>query len=159
LGACRIDAGHARFDSSPPGRRRTLRLHHLAAALYFTLTAPAMADMVYRPINPSFGGDPFNSNHLTSLANSQNLHRERQDAEIESASGRFLAMLESQLYSSLASQVSEAIFGENAQKTGTITFNDQQVRFINTGTEIRITVTDFLTGKVTNITVPTLVTK
>ncbi len=131
----------------------------LGSALFFVSSAPVIADMVYRPINPSFGGDPFNSSHLTSLANSQNLHKESEEITTESASERFIAMLESQLYSSLASQVSEAIFGENAQKNGTITFNDQQVRFVNTGNEIQITVTDFLTGKVTNITVPTLVSQ
>ncbi len=127
----------------------------LAVILSLAVTAPAMADMVYRPFNPSFGGDPFNSNHLSSLASSQNLHKAT-TTTTQSASDRFISMLESRLYSSLASQVAEAIFGENAQQNGTVTFNDQQVHFVNTGTEIQITVTDFLSGKVTNISVPTL---
>src|SRR3546814_7176938 len=29
-------------------------------------------DMVYTPINPSFGGNPFNSSHLIGIANAQN---------------------------------------------------------------------------------------
>jgi curli production assembly/transport component CsgF len=65
-------------------------------------------------------------------------------------------MLQSRLYSSLASQVSEAIFGDNAQPNGTLVFDDQQITFINTGTEIHLTVTDFTTGQVTNIVIPTL---
>ena len=137
-----------------------MRLNYiLAAPLLFVITAPVLADMVYRPINPSFGGDPFNSSHLNSLATAQNLHKPVSKTTTQTASERFLAMLESRLYSSLASQVAEAIFGENAQKNGTVTFNDQQVHFVNTGTEIQITVTDFLTGKVTNISVPTLVSQ
>lgn len=116
--------------------------------------------MVYRPINPSFGGDPFNSNHLQSLASSQNLHKNDGSGSSttkQTASERFVAMLQSRLYSSLASQVAEAIFGENAKQDGTVVFDDQQVHFVNTGTEIQISITDFLTGEVTNITVPTLV--
>jgi curli production assembly/transport component CsgF len=122
-----------------------------------SLSSSAAGDMVYRPINPSFGGDPFNSNHLQSLASAQNLHKPTSNsASSQTTSERFVAMLQSRLYSSLASQVAEAIFGDNAQPEGTITFDDQQVHFVNTGTEIQISITDFLTGEVTNITVPTL---
>ncbi len=33
-------------------------------------TMPARAsDLIYQPINPSFGGNPFNSSHLLALAN------------------------------------------------------------------------------------------
>ena len=136
-----------------------IRNHLLAVPFLFAFAAPAMADMVYRPTNPSFGGDSFNSTHLNSLASAQNLHKPKSTSKTQTASERFLAMLESRLYSALASQVSEAIFGENAQPNGTITFDDQQVHFVNTGTEIQITVTDFLSGKVTNITVPSLVSQ
>ena len=118
---------------------------------------PANADMVYKPINPSFGGDPFNANFLQSMATAQNTHKAEPRASVtQSASERFISLLESRLYSSLASQVAEAIFGDNAQPTGTITFDDQEISFVNTGTEIQITVTDFATGGITHITVPTL---
>ncbi|MBC7156547.1 MAG: hypothetical protein H5U20_03415, partial [Rhodobacteraceae bacterium] len=34
--------------------------------------APAIAgDLVYQPVNPSFGGNPGNSGHLLSIANAQ----------------------------------------------------------------------------------------
>jgi curli production assembly/transport component CsgF len=122
-------------------------------------TTSAVADMIYKPVNPSFGGDPFNSSHLQGLASSQNLHTPDSTSTTQTAGERFLSMLQSRLYSSLASQVAEAIFGENAQQSGSVTFDDQQVEFVNTGTEIQITITDFLTGEVTNITVPTLVTE
>ena len=32
----------------------------------------AASELLYRPINPSFGGNPNNSTHLFSLANTQN---------------------------------------------------------------------------------------
>jgi curli production assembly/transport component CsgF len=113
--------------------------------------------MVYTPINPSFGGNYLNSNHLQSLATTQKQFKENTSASAQSDSERFISMLQSRLYSSLASQVSEAIFGEKAQPNGTIVFDDQQISFVNTGTEIQLTVTDFGTGQVTSISIPTLV--
>ena len=119
--------------------------------------SPSTADLLYKPINPSFGGDSFNSNHLQGLAASQNQHKESTSStSTQTTTERFLSMLQSRLYSSLASQVAEAIFGENAQPNGTLVFDDQQITFLNTGTEIHLTVTDFSTGQVTNIVIPTL---
>lgn len=134
----------------------------LAGFLAILFCTPAMADLVYRPINPSFGGDPFNSNHLQGLAATQNQFKddgESSSSSSQSATERFVSMLQSRLYSSLASQVAGAIFGEDAQPSGTIVFDDQQISFVNTGTQIQLTVTDFSTGKVTNISIPTLSTE
>lgn len=124
------------------------------------LTASA-SDLTYTPINPSFGGNAFNSAHLLGLANAQNLPKSKADeaakaARNNSSSDRFLRMLQSRLYSSLASQVSAAIFGDDAQPTGTIKFDDQEVSWINTGTEVQLVVTNLDTGEVTEIIVPTI---
>ena len=131
----------------------------IAGVLAVLSCNPAAADLIYTPINPSFGGDPFNSNHLQGLAASQNSFEETSESSSQSSTERFLSMLQSRLYSSLASQVAGAIFGEDAQPSGTIIFDDQQVSFVNTGTQIQLVVTDFSTGKVTNITIPTLATE
>jgi curli production assembly/transport component CsgF len=91
------------------------------------------------------------------LAASQNQHKDDgSSSESQTTTERFLSMLQSRLYSSLASQVAEAIFGDNAQPNGTLVFDDQQITFTNDGTAIHLTVTDFTTGQVTNIVVPTL---
>lgn len=135
-----------------------IRVCSLSVILVSAFSASSMADMIYTPVNPSFGGSPYNSNHLQSLATTQNEFKGAQtERERQSTSERFLTMLQSRLYSSLASQVADAIFGENAQPSGTITFDDQQVSFTNTGTEIILVVTDYSTGDVTNISIPTLV--
>jgi curli production assembly/transport component CsgF len=124
--------------------------------LLIALSTPAMADMIYKPINPSFGGDSFNSSHLQGLAGSQNEYKNSASSAQQSNSERFLNMLESRLYSSLASQVAEAIFGENAQPNGTITFDDQTISFVNDGTQITLNVTDLNTGQITTISIPVL---
>jgi curli production assembly/transport component CsgF len=131
----------------------------IASVLALLSSNPAAADLIYTPINPSFGGDPFNSNHLQGLAASQTTFEETSGSSRQTSTERFLSMLQSRLYSSLASQVAGAIFGEDAQPNGTIIFDDQQVSFVNTGTQIQLVVTDFSTGQVTNITIPTLATE
>jgi curli production assembly/transport component CsgF len=145
-------------------KRPILGMLACAAFGYCAMSAHSIAgDIIYSPTNPSFGGNPFNSQHLMGLANAQNEPKRRADEARSkrttvSSTERFLQLLQARLYSSLAQQVSEAIFGENAQPNGTIQFQDQQIAFVNTGTEIQLTITDFTTGQVTEIIVPTLVT-
>lgn len=44
-----------------------------AATAFVAFGAAAQAqDIVYEPVNPSFGGNPFNSAHLLGIANAQN---------------------------------------------------------------------------------------
>jgi curli production assembly/transport component CsgF len=124
--------------------------------LLIAFSTPATADLVYKPVNPSFGGDSFNSSHLQGLAATQNQFKEGMSSSQQSNSERFLSMLQSRLYSSLASQVAEAIFGENAQPSGTITFDDQTITFSNDGTSITLDVLDSITGQVTQIIIPVL---
>ena len=53
------------------GLRRGLRLS--VPILLSTMAVPASAqDLSYEPIDPSFGGNPFNSAHLLGVANAQN---------------------------------------------------------------------------------------
>lgn len=131
-----------------------MKIISLAAVFLVANFSSSFADIIYQPVNPSFGGNYLNSSHLQFLASSQKKYEKPR--EEESTSAQFLNMLESRLYSALAAEVTDAIFGENALPNGTITFDDQQVAFINTGTEIQLIVTDFTTGQVTNITIPTL---
>ncbi len=121
---------------------------------------PVLAgDLVYTPLNPTFGGSSFNSAHLLATAEAQKpKEKPKETSSSQSSSERFIRLLESRLSSSLATAVSEAIFGDDAQPNGTITFDTQQVAFVNTGDEIQLTITDFATGQITNITVPSLVT-
>lgn len=125
----------------------------------------AAQDMVFTPVNPSFGGNPMNSSHLLGLANAQ---RTATAGGPRSGTGTnnpnnpgstdadlFIRQLQSRLLSALAAQVAEAIFGQNPQESGTVHFGDTTVTFERTLTSIRLTITD-PTG-VTVIEVPLLV--
>lgn len=141
----------------------------LAAALLYAGQAAA-GDLVYTPINPSFGGNPLNSSHLLGLANAQ---RDATASDADDGTGTggggggtdtgtsdvdlFIRQLQGRLLSALASQVTEAIFGSNPQDHGTITFGGTIVEFERTADAIVLTITDS-DGTVTVISVPQLVT-
>src|SRR3546814_19968060 len=78
-------------------------------------------DMVYTPINPSFGGNPFNSSHLIGIANAQNNFKDPKRTTSNSQADIFARQLQSRLLSDLSSQITAATFWYNQQKTGTRT--------------------------------------
>ena len=137
------------------------------------LSVPAGAqELIYTPINPSFGGNPMNSSHLMSMANAQ------RDATASNAGRRFgtpgagdtgtdpdrsnadlfIRQLEGRLMSALAGQVTEAIFGANPQDAGNVTFGTTTISFERTLESIRLVIVDTIDGTVTEIVVPQLVT-
>lgn len=127
-------------------------------------------DLVYTPINPSFGGSPLNSSHLLSTANAQRTATARDANDDEALGGSaldtpgtsnadlFVRQLEGRLLSALAGQVTDAIFGDNPQDGGLVTFGTTTVEFQRTLDSIRLVIIDSLDGTVTEIIVPQLVT-
>ncbi len=115
-------------------------------------------DLVYKPINPSFGGDSFNSSHLISIANSQNNYKDPdRETESNTQTDMFVRQLQSRLLSSLAGEVTDAIFGENPQESGRIVFGDQVIEFARGLDSVSLTITDNATGSVTEIEIPLFV--
>lgn len=114
-------------------------------------------DLVYQPVNPSFGGNPFNSNHLLGIANAQNDFTNPTSSRNSSQADIFARQLQSRLLSALSSQIVTAIFGDNPQESGTISFGGQTVNFIRSLTEVTITIINDDTGEQTVIVVPTFI--
>jgi len=130
----------------------------MTAACCFNVAASAQ-ELVYQPNNPSFGGNPFNSAHLLGIANSQNDFEAPEDPEAEQTQAEiFLRQLQSRLLSGLATQVSEAIFGDNPQDQGTIAFDDQIIDFMRGLDSVTINVTDLTLGTTTTIVLPLFAT-
>jgi curli production assembly/transport component CsgF len=133
----------------------------LTAVLAGSGSAPA-SELIYQPIDPSFGGNPFNSSHLLGLAEAQNQHIDEPRFSAGttglSQSELFVRQLESRLLSSLATQVGNAIFGENAQESGEVVFGDQTITFERGLEFIDITIFDAATGGSTQVRVPVLQT-
>jgi curli production assembly/transport component CsgF len=122
------------------------------------VAGPAVAqDIVYQPIDPSFGGNPFNSAHLLGIANAQNDYKDPSAQQSNSQADVFARQLQSRLLSALSSQIVDAIFGENPQESGTISFGGQTIDFVRSLTEVTLNITDDTTGEVTTIVIPTFI--
>ena len=133
----------------------------IAAALAVVIAlgaAPAAAqDITYQPIDPTFGGNPFNSAHLLGIANAQNDYKDPKATANSSQADIFARQLQSRLLSALSSQIVDAIFGDNPQQHGTISFGGQTITFDRGLTDVTLNITDDDTGEVTTIVVPTFV--
>ena len=128
------------------------------ATLACTLGSPAVAqDITYQPVDPSFGGNPFNSAHLLGIANAQNDYKDPKATANSSQADIFARQLQSRLLSALSSQIVDAIFGDNPQERGTISFGGQTIDFVRSLTEVTLTITDDETGEVTTIVIPTFI--
>lgn len=128
----------------------------MAAGLAFAAPAAAQ-DLTYKPVNPSFGGNPFNSAHLLGIANAQNDFKDPDAKDSGSQADIFARQLQSRLLSALSSQIVDAIFGENPQEHGTIKFGGQTIEFVRGLDEVTLTITDDATGEVTTIVIPTFI--
>jgi curli production assembly/transport component CsgF len=114
-------------------------------------------DLVYTPINPTFGGNSFNSAHLLGIANAQNDYRDPNSTTGSSQGDIFARQLQSRLLSAVSSQLVDAIFGENPQESGTISLGGQTIDFNRDLENVTITITDDATGEITTIIVPLFV--
>ena len=125
------------------------------AACAVACAAPLAAqDVVYEPVSPTFGGNPFNSQHVLGVANANNDFRDPRAANSNSQADIFARQLQSRLLSALSSQIVDAIFGENPQESGTISFGGQTINFFRSLEDVTIIIRDDATGEETKIVVP-----
>ncbi|WP_018900883.1 curli production assembly/transport component CsgF [Rhizobium sp. 2MFCol3.1] len=135
------------------------RLRSVLGGLAVLLSACAAqaGSLVYTPVNPAFGGSPLNGNWMMSQADAQNQHKDSGKSAISGPSAltpgqMFANQLTSQLYASLANQITESLFGANAQTSGSYTLAGTTISFVRVGGEIQISINDGST--ITNVTVP-----
>lgn len=128
------------------------------ALAFFGSSAAMSSDLVYTPQNPSFGGNPFNSAHLLGVANAINKYKDPSAIDNSDPAKQFLRTIQSRLLSTIASQITDLIFGENAQDSGVIRFGDQEISFVRGIDSVTLTITNFADGSVTEIVVPLLET-
>ena len=127
----------------------------VAALLVLAAAGTAQAqDVLYQPIDPSLGGNAFNSAHLIGVANAQNTYKDPNAASSGTTAEIFARQLQSRLLSALSSQIVNAIFGDNPQQSGTISFGDQSITFDRGLENITLNITDTTSGEVTTIVVP-----
>ncbi|KPQ38243.1 MAG: curli production assembly/transport component CsgF [Porphyrobacter sp. HL-46] len=126
----------------------------LMAAMVVVATPVVAQDLVHQPISPTFGGNPFNSNHVLGVANANNDTRDPRSTSTNSQADIFARQLQSRLLSALSSQVVDAIFGDNPQEQGTISFGGQTIEFFRSLDEVTLIIRNDDTGEETRIVVP-----
>jgi curli production assembly/transport component CsgF len=136
---------------------KTMRPLALIVMTFFVLTnAVAAGTLLYTPTNPSFGGNPLNGSFLLNEAQAQNHFAQSAGSSAASqplTQGQIFAQeLTSQLYSSLANQITQQIFGENAKPNGSFAFDGTTINYQRVGGNIQISINDGQT--ITNVTVP-----
>lgn len=119
------------------------------ATLLFSISVCA-GDLTYRPINPSFGGDPFNSSHLLQMADIQNKHKDDgSDLDSlfgeESAADQFVSSIRSTMISGASSQLSDAIFEDGAPPSGTFRLDGATVTYETVNDRVYVKVSDGIT--------------
>ena len=134
----------------------------VSLVVLITLAANGVAaagSLIYTPVNPQFGGNPNNGSWLLQAATAQNDFARQQQQQQQQATGAtltpgqlFAQQLTSQLYSSLANKITQAIFGPNAQPSGTFSFEGTTINYQLVGGNIQISINDGQT--ISTVTVP-----
>lgn len=124
-------------------------------SVFGLLNSASAQQLVYTPVNPSFGGNPFNSAHLLGIATAQDSTEAPEEDFMETTQAEiFLRQLESRLLAGLASDVTNAIFGDDPQESGIISFDGQTIQFVRGLDNVTITIIDSVTGTSTEIILP-----
>ncbi|MDK1288873.1 curli assembly protein CsgF [Pseudoalteromonas umbrosa] len=129
----------------------------LAYLSFFTLSVSA-TEIVYKPINPSFGGNPLNASMLLNKANSQNKHRA---PIIEKSYGeRFQESLERTYLNRMVREISDMAFGDDVEDSifnedSIFTSGDYEIQVItSTPDSITVQIKHIDNGDITIIEVP-----
>ena len=113
------------------------------------------SELIYQPINPNFGGNPFNS-QLLAQAQIQNQFDDADETDPFTSDP--LSDFEDRIVSSLLSRISrdiaDQIFDPNGPESGTFEVQDTTITFEQVGGNVNILVRDEVTGGETSIVVP-----
>lgn len=149
------------------GRYKRLHAGIAFASVLMLAQQASASELVYQPINPAFGGNPFNGPFLIETATLQNGHEPNDKRTTASGLGsglagtsdqqQFVRILQSRLLSDMASKVADAIFGESAQDSGEFRYGSQVVSFSRGLDTISIDIFNETTGERTQISVPSAV--
>lgn len=136
--------------------KRLLALCGTVACLCVSHLAWA-GELVYQPINPSFGGNPLNGSVLLNSANAQNSHTAPSNSsyggyKTPSALETFNQRLQSMILDRLATSITGSVFDSNGNLIpGTVETSNFSIKIVDLGNGmLKITTTDKTTGASTS---------
>ena len=137
----------------------------LGVTLLLTPVTALATELVYEPINPSFGGNPLNGSFLLSKANSQNAHSA--PLSERSYDERLQESLERAYINRIVREITDIAFGEQEydedgnpidsifNRDSIFVSGDFQVELITSNPDsIVVNITNLLTGEVTVVEIP-----
>lgn len=129
---------------------KTLKKVASIGLMTIAATQAQAGDLIYQPINPSFGGDPFVGSYLLGKAQAQDTTTDPNTRSLQSLSSteRLLQNLESRLISQLISDVSRGEVDE-----GSFDSDEFGVVVSDSSGQLVVRVVDKITGDVTEISV------
>lgn len=109
--------------------------------------------LVYRPVNPMFGGDTFNYQQLLASANAQNSFTDPESDRNRSEVDQFSENLNRQILGQLSRSLFSDQLGDGLQP-GTFTFGTLSLEIFESAEGLVINILDISTGETTQIIVP-----
>lgn len=127
--------------------------------LFILSTMDALAtQMVYTPVNPSFGGSPLNGNWLLGMAQAQNTHVEKSSYSYSNdIVDNFEESLTRQVLYNISRKIVEDTFGSSDSDLGEghYEFGDYVIDVQSTeGESVKVFINDITTGNSTTVEVP-----
>ncbi len=116
--------------------------------------------LVYKPINPAFGGDTFNYSWLLSSAQAQDSTTDPNEGQSTSSFQRatsletFQQQLNSQLLSQLSRNLISNQFGEEGLDDGSYNIGSLEVNVVTGLDGVTIAIIDTNTGESTEVIIP-----
>ena len=128
----------------------------LVGILFLMPGRPAIAtELIYTPINPSFGGSPLNGAFLLNQATLQNKFKEEKAVRVpKTALERFTEQLEYSAFNRIANRIVDTAFGEDTLQPGEYIFGDYKVSVTTDVSGITTVITEISTGNTTTIQIP-----
>ncbi len=120
----------------------------IALTIITTLSFSVSAtEIIYTPINPSFGGNPLNANMLLSKAQAQNKHKA--PVVEKGYADQFKDSLERTYLNRMVREITDMAFGENIEDS---VFNQDSI-FMSGDYQIEVitSTTDTITVRITNV--------
>lgn len=146
--------------------KKTIALCTVFSLAFLPAFISSATELVYTPINPSFGGSPLNGSYLLSKAQAQNKHRA--PVSEKSYGERFQDSLERASINRMVREITDLAFGDACDpatnpscdpsifgQDATFTSEGYEIQIITSSSDsITVQITNTDTGEVTIIEVP-----
>ena len=128
----------------------------LSAFLFLGIFPAYSQQLVYKPVNPAFGGDTFNYQWLLSSASAQNQFDNKDGTGITNSGSlsNFADSLNRQVLSELSRKLFQDQFGSGGVQAGNYMFGSLYLQITNTAQGMMISILDTNTGEQSEIVIP-----